>query len=850
MTTLTPGKPTPNPKYKPGQAAKAHYGGGNIGASTPQAGTPTGNIGGDLPSGGYAAAGVSRIVDQNGRVIYSNTYKGGEGTTPGGVTVKTTPTPPEAQAERERLLRENAANLREAQARELKQNIASENERQAFIKNRDYRREQIEKALEQGEFKSLDYVNGQYIINTEEQKSAEVLYPGGVMVEETGFYAPKITSPQETQPVYNFDFSNLESVGNPTGTTYLIDKDTKKKPAWFASVEGQTGAVDKFTNTITTEVKKNIINAPVPLGFVEAPAAFLTVVGVEVAGGVVKGAIGLRAFAWEAITTPANPKNPLEKPLKLGGEIVEGSINFAQEAAVNTFTLNWQGLAGQFGEAEAYGRTFEALGIKGPVGFAKDIKAEGARLKFEEATYSEKAPIPPGGAGGAPLYTVEGRAGVFVPRDYNALALKPQSPFSETITIETKDIAYTREVPSDYLTRAPELQTQLIPKKFDYLTMSMTGPGHIPKPMTLWEFATKYPDMAKELAKENGQTVFNPEGEPLRVRDLTTEERLAISKKQAGLGLEWQKTLGGNPPPYNAEKVLMFYEGEPIAIKEKGGSWTLLDNKKGSAPGPGLIQEPGETIFNRYTYDPGERFKPDIDITGGTSPGIKDGLNIAPAFGPHTVIAPGGAYRLSSSPGFSMPIDYTVNNKTPLDLGDQPINKTFTFTGAKSRSQAGQAQDQRIEPIHEEPAFYDITNKPSGDIRPRERKPEQKTRPRSPFKKQEENAPLDFGGYTIEVRRRGRFETIAKAPSIFAAFNIGLDRVRKTAAASFKIEDESGDAVDYAGFLPGDIFQSNREPGVFIQKRNRRISSPGEKVEITLKGNQKMRLGGGKKWGF
>ena len=94
--------------------------------------------------------------------------------------------------------------------------------------------------------------------------------------------------------------------------------------------------------------------------------------------------------------------------------------------------------------------------------------------------------------------------------------------------------------------------------------------------------------------------------------------------------------------------------------------------------------------------------------------------------------------------------------------------------------------------------------------------------------------------YDVLVRRKGQFRKIATVEDIDKAFNIGSTNVRNTASASFKVKPVgSNDRIvsPRKNILNNRIFyKSKREPGVFIQERSNRISSPGEKREITFKG--------------
>jgi hypothetical protein len=81
------------------------------------------------------------------------------------------------------------------------------------------------------------------------------------------------------------------------------------------------------------------------------------------------------------------------------------------------------------------------------------------------------------------------------------------------------------------------------------------------------------------------------------------------------------------------------------------------------------------------------------------------------------------------------------------------------------------------------------------------------------------------------------FREIGTEPSIEKAFAKGRTSIETTAAASFRIEGPTDLTLAYKRFLPEKKFRkAKKEPGVYVQKRRFRIFSPGEKFEISRKG--------------
>ena len=99
--------------------------------------------------------------------------------------------------------------------------------------------------------------------------------------------------------------------------------------------------------------------------------------------------------------------------------------------------------------------------------------------------------------------------------------------------------------------------------------------------------------------------------------------------------------------------------------------------------------------------------------------------------------------------------------------------------------------------------------------------------------------------YSVQVRSKGSFKEVGKATTLKEAFGIGKQKVLTTASASFRVVPATkGENVFVAGsgLLPKNLFYSSKkEPGVFIQRREARISTAGEKREITFKGIQMRR---------
>jgi len=128
-------------------------------------------------------------------------------------------------------------------------------------------------------------------------------------------------------------------------------------------------------------------------------------------------------------------------------------------------------------------------------------------------------------------------------------------------------------------------------------------------------------------------------------------------------------------------------------------------------------------------------------------------------------------------------------------------------------SSGGGSSGIPIEPIREYPKTY---------LSPRTEKKERKEQ------------------FKVEVRKKGVFKTIAITETPEEAFRIGKFNVEQTASASLRVSPVGSSSKVTGvgkGILPFSKFrESKKEPDVFIQRRQFRIGTPGEKKEITFKG--------------
>jgi hypothetical protein len=111
--------------------------------------------------------------------------------------------------------------------------------------------------------------------------------------------------------------------------------------------------------------------------------------------------------------------------------------------------------------------------------------------------------------------------------------------------------------------------------------------------------------------------------------------------------------------------------------------------------------------------------------------------------------------------------------------------------------------------------------------------------PKVPYKLKSEGKQKK-SEYAVQVREKGMFKTIKVTETPEEAFAFGKTRVQQTASASLRVKPvDQTESVLGVGrrLLPKTSFyESKKESGVFIQRREKRIGSVGEKREITFKG--------------
>jgi len=369
--------------------------------------------------------------------------------------------------------------------------------------------------------------------------------------------------------------------------------------------------------------------------------------------------------------------------------------------------------------------------------------------------------------------------------------------------------------------KPPELQTRL--------SIEEAPPSNIIRsPQDIIELGKGSEQM--KLGKERGsRTNFfeNPE------RKLRWEMEEALKKAQIKAEAEYKAKLSAEADARNKNIILST---QPLAaagmiiMEEWPRISDILKEKYAIYKGESLRE--GNIIIREAPITGGGKFElvPIIStqIQNPTKTGSKGGTTSIIKYQPATKIDTAAKIRIRS-------ITATKNDQAQsqrqrqeqeqAQIQGQILIQGQSQTQAQAQAQIQiQGQQQAQKQIYKQVQITTLKNTPPPEtpapfIFPKANQPEKKKRQ---------------SGITVKVRRGGIFQNMGIEEDIPRARSKAENIVRGTAAASYKLE-RSGRAI--TDFNPGRAFNpSKKEPGVFIQKRSNRISSPGEKSEITNKG--------------
>ena len=396
------------------------------------------------------------------------------------------------------------------------------------------------------------------------------------------------------------------------------------------------------------------------------------------------------------------------------------------------------------------------------------------------------------------------------------------------------------------LSKSPEIQSQLYPKKVEPLDL-ITRPEN---------------PLKAELTKRGLQReglIPNPEGEgiSLTFEELTGEARLKnlkeIAKKEVTKKETfYQREIIEYSKPSDLTKGKPGFVSDNIKIDlitEAKPKIRILANKKGEL----------KTSFQSKVYEKGSQFeffpekKTFITSTEG---GIitKTPINFARVVLPLTsglitgkdlsdtesILNIKSKNKLDSQIRYKPMTKIDTSSKlifeTPQDIGIKQIIKPIQITG--------QSQDIGVIQITEQDSFtgINISSLKSPDII---KPPETPKDPNPPIPSLRipsfQSSNFKGGVFTVQVKRRGMFRDLDSSTDVESIFKKGRDVTKRTAGASFRIINPSGQVLNpdklSNSFLSSGMFtRSKSNRNVVVEKNRFRIDTPGEKAEITFKG--------------
>jgi len=768
------------------------------------------------------------------------TYARGEGgsfKTKTGKEYTTTPQEESSYAEitraREEEIRKAAAEGRKLttqQEKELAQNQEQKKEEAHIITNKEQLEEinkninarDLSTALVEG--RVIRTPEGIQVINKKTPSTPPEIQPP-TQKEREQFTTPRTISPQETQPAtkeinFKSPFPEKKPYPNTISAAKPEPKIGKPELPWAVKVnKAIEEAQRKFMETAETPGNEPLILLTIPAKY---------------AYGAITEARNIGSSAYE-IGKEAT-KRDLLGLAQLPTDILAGTTEALAEQAGRTISAITSGNVPAL--SEEAGRITAIYGTSKAIGKVGGKITKGVIGKIEKATPDKITKITEGSINkeyefSTTSYDIEGRKGRITPEEYRGASLKNepatiQDEYSKTLP--TGEKIYTGKTEG----RGAEIQTQITPKpRVETTKESIFAPEEY-KPMEYFEYIKSLEKEGKtalirEQVQAQGQTTFNE----LQTKFTTITPEEVINEFRKGQGIkEAQKKLASTT---ESGESVMLYTIEPMTAaylqlyeyfskNPIGGKLrTELEiTKAGTLPEQNIA---AQAKYMRVTIP---ILPPRMKITA--KPKIKSATiqepSIIPATKPTTSMITEPQIKISSS-------QTQAQEQTPTSTIMMRSGQRQRIKPAQAQAQS-QEQEQKQEQIILEQQQEQIT-KPKPFIRtPAQKEPTIKETP-TPFprmrtrEEQREGTPI-----TIKIRRRGIFQQAGQEETIIEAKRKAENIVETTAAASYKLERRGRTILD---LTPKKEFgKSKREPGVMIQKREFRISTPGEKTEITQKG--------------
>jgi hypothetical protein len=432
-------------------------------------------------------------------------------------------------------------------------------------------------------------------------------------------------------------------------------------------------------------------------------------------------------------------------------------------------------------------------------------------------------------------YDVGGRKGVIVPEEYRG-------------SLNVKN--------------APELQTQLVPKKVEGLgtQKSLFAPPDY-TPMSFFESAKQLgvedQMRLRSLTIEGGQTVLSTDLQ--NPRPLSSEQMLSVAKEQAGLKpVELQKTLLGLKPKQTVSEAFVLKDGKVVAKVSRNE--VEIKSPLFAAPDPvsaavitvyenrGAIADFGKSSYSKFVSEPlGELGLKGASVRGSVVLPIvkyKVGTPVLSSLsrGQSKVSVVGDTGRLGlSGVNYNVQVlDSSRSLGSSLGLSSvQSLGLAQTSTPVQSLANAqvqslANAQVSSVYQVQGQRSLYKI----GLDFGKSVSVETSEVTPKSPFRKLDTpSSKKRKRAFDVLVRKRGKFVKANLRPlERGEAVNFGKSVLSNTARASFRLKAvEAFDVGTFKG-RGGPSYQFYQKGDSIIQKRSFRIGTVGEKREITQKG--------------
>ena len=190
-----------------------------------------------------------------------------------------------------------------------------------------------------------------------------------------------------------------------------------------------------------------------------------------------------------------------------------------------------------------------------------------------------------------------------------------------------------------------------------------------------------------------------------------------------------------------------------------------------------------------------------------------------------------------------------ILSEVNLNIRSKPVSmqESNIITKQAQRSASGLKYDLKYENLTENVLLKEQIRTPLREnvrkIYTPSRRKVPKIKPEVPLFKLEKKKESFGKPFRVEVKKKKKFLEVGEFSTSEKAFEFGRLLVSNTASASLRVRNvESGGFEKNKSVLSNkQFYQSNKDKGVYVERRGQRIKSPGEKQEITFRGLEALR---------